>query len=193
LSDKERHINNRDRLCDLLLIGSLYRKDLGGMMKDITPDICDKYESQVTLLDLPLQNFGQRDAFWGQIVTVRCYHDNSKVRDILDQNGQGKVLVVDGHGSCQRALLGDQMALKAIKNGWEGVIVYGAVRDAIALSEMDLGVKALATCPFRTEKRDGGQVNVTLSLINQMVQPGDYIYADWNGILLSKNALAINA
>ncbi len=161
-------------------------------MKDITPDICDRYESQVTLLDLPLQNYGMRSDFWGQIVTVRCYHDNSKVRDVLSQNGKGKVLVVDGNGSRRKALMGDQVAMMAIDNGWEGVIIYGAVRDVVALSQMDLGIKALDACPFKTEKRGVGEVNVTLTMHNQMVQPGDYIYADWNGILLSKQALDLS-
>ncbi len=158
-------------------------------MKDITPDICDRYESQVTLLNLPLQNFGMRSAFWGQIVTVRCFHDNSKVRDVLSQNGKGKVLIVDGNGSTQKALMGDQVAMMAIDNEWEGVIIYGAVRDVVALSQMDLGVKALDACPFKTKKRGAGEVNVTLTMQNQMVQPGDYVYADWNGILLAQNEL----
>lgn len=161
-------------------------------MKDITPDICDRYESQVTLLDLPLQNYGMRSSFWGEIVTVRCYHDNSKVREVLSQNGKGKVLVVDGHGSRRKALMGDQVAMMAIDNGWEGVIIYGAVRDVVALSQMDLGIKALDACPFKTEKRGVGKVNVALTMHNQMVLPGDYIYANWNGILLSKHALDLS-
>ncbi|MGY2575776.1 putative 4-hydroxy-4-methyl-2-oxoglutarate aldolase [Vibrio sp. C8] len=161
-------------------------------MKDITPDICDRYESQVTLLDLPLQNYGMRSSFWGEIVTVRCYHDNSKVREVLSQNGKGKVLVVDGHGSRRKALMGDQVAMMAIDNGWEGVIIYGAIRDVVALSQMDLGIKALDACPFKTEKRGVGKVNVALTMLNQMVLPGDYIYADWNGILLSKQALDLS-
>ncbi len=118
-------------------------------------------------------------------MTVRCYHDNSKVKEILSQNGKGKVLVVDGHGSCQKALMGDQIAISAIENEWEGVIINGAVRDVVAMSQMDLGIKALGACPFKTEKRGAGDVNVTLSIHNQMIQPGDYIYADWNGVLLS--------
>lgn len=162
------------------------------MMRDITPDICDQYESQVTLLELPLQNFGMRSAFWGQIVTVRCYHDNSKVKEILSQNGKGKVLVVDGHGSCQKALMGDQIAISAIENEWEGVIINGAVRDVVAMSQMDLGIKALGACPFKTEKRGAGDVNVTLTIHNQMIQPGDYIYADWNGVLLSPVELTLS-
>ncbi len=89
-------------------------------MKDLTPDICDQYEDKVTLLELPLANFGRKSAFCGEIATVRCYHDNSKVRDMLQQNGEGKVLFVDGNGSCQRSLLGDNLAELAIKNGWQG-------------------------------------------------------------------------
>ncbi|EKO3581225.1 putative 4-hydroxy-4-methyl-2-oxoglutarate aldolase [Vibrio metschnikovii] len=160
-------------------------------MNDITPDLCDKYPSQVTLLNLPLQNFGMRSAFWGEIVTVRCYHDNSKVKEILRQPGKGKVLVVDGNGSCQKALMGDQVAIMAIENGWEGVIINGAIRDVVAMSQMDLGIKALGTSPFKTDKRGAGEVNVTLTLHNQMVQPGDYLYADWNGILLSEQSLTL--
>ncbi|PXA72578.1 putative 4-hydroxy-4-methyl-2-oxoglutarate aldolase [Vibrio sp. 11986-1-5] len=160
-------------------------------MNDITPDLCDKYPSEVTLLNLPLQNFGMRSAFWGEIVTVRCYHDNSKVRDVLSQPGKGKVLVVDGNGSCQKALMGDQIAILALENGWEGVIIYGAVRDVVAMSEMDLGIKALGTSPFKTDKRGAGEVNVTLTLHSQMVQPGDYLYADWNGVLLSEQLLTL--
>ncbi len=154
-------------------------------MKDITPDICDKHEDKVTSLDLPLHTFGNKSAFWGEIVTVRCYHDNSKVRETLSQDGKGKVLIVDGHGSCQKALLGDQLAILAIDNNWEGVIVYGAIRDAAAMAEMELGVKALGTSPFKTEKRGAGDTNVTLTIHNQMIQPGDYVYADWNGVLTS--------
>ncbi|KJY82175.1 ribonuclease activity regulator protein RraA [Vibrio galatheae] len=158
-------------------------------MKDITPDICDKHEDKVTLLELPLHSFGKKFAFFGEIVTVRCYHDNSKVREVLSQDGTGKVLVVDGHGSCQKALLGDQLAILAIDNQWEGVIVNGAIRDVGMMSEMDLGIKALGTCPFKTEKRGAGEVNVTLTIHNQMIQPGDFIYADWNGVLMSTECL----
>ncbi len=158
-------------------------------MIDITPDICDKFENQVTLVNLPLQNFGQKSAFWGEIVTVRCYHDNSKVRELLSQNGKGKVLVIDGNGSCHKALLGDQLAIMALENQWEGIIINGAVRDVAALAMMDIGVKALGACPFKTEKRGAGEVNVTLTMNNQMVQPGDYIYSDWNGILTSLTLL----
>ena len=158
-------------------------------MRDITPDICDQFEDQVSLLTLPLQNFGQRSAFYGEIVTVRCYHDNSKVREVLGEDGTGKVLIVDGNGSCQRALLGDQLAILVIENGREGIIVYGAIRDVAQISQMDIGVQALGTNPFKTEKRGIGEVNVTLTMQNQIVQPKHYVYADWNGVLISKQKL----
>lgn len=160
-------------------------------MKDITPDLCDKYEDDVTLLDLALHSFGKKDAFSGQIVTVRCYHDNSMVREALSDKGKGKVLVIDGHGSCQKSLLGDQLAELAIKNHWEGIIVNGAVRDVGALSGMKIGIQALGTCPFKTEKRGAGDINVTLTIHDQMIQPGDYIYADWNGVLMSNKELKV--
>lgn len=160
-------------------------------MKDITPDICDKYQDKVTLLNLQLQNYGQKAAFFGEIVTVRCYHDNSKVREVLSQNGKGKVLVVDGHGSCQKALLGDQLAILAIENEWEGIVVFGAIRDVAQMSQMELGIQALGTSPFKTEKRGAGEVNVTLTMQNQMVQPKHYLYADWNGVLIAKEALPL--
>ncbi len=161
-------------------------------MKDLLPDLCDQYESKLTLLDLPLHNFGQRAVFYGEIVTVRCFHDNSKVKEILKKNGKGKVLVVDGNGSSEQALMGDQVALSALKNQWEGVVIWGAIRDVGALSEMDIGIKAFASCPFKTEKSDIGETQVTLTIHGQMVQPGDYLYSDWNGIVISKDNLKIN-
>ncbi len=160
-------------------------------MKDITPDICDKYPDQVHMLDLPLQSYGQRVAFYGQIETVRCYLDNSKVRETLAKDGKGKVLVVDGNGVCHKALLGDQLAILAIENGWEGIIVFGAIRDSALLSQMDIGIQALGTNPFKTEKRNTGEVHVSVTLHDQIVQPGDYLYADWNGILMSRKLLPV--
>lgn len=164
----------------------------GMIMNDLTPDICDVYEDKVELLDFPLQNYGFRSAFFGRVETVRCFHDNSKVREMLSEDGKGKVLFVDGNGSCAKALLGDQLAILAIKNGWEGIVVYGAIRDVAAMSELDIGVKALASSPFKTEKRGVGETNVTLTIQRQMIHPGDYIYADWNGTLISHQELDLS-
>ena len=160
-------------------------------MNDILPGICDKYGEQVVLLDLPLQNFGQRFSFFGEVVTVRCFQDTSKVLEVLQQNGKGKVLLVDGNGSCERALFGTQLAVMAVENGWEGVIIYGALRDVATLSEIDLGIKALSACPFRTVRHDSGEINVVLTMNRQTVLPGDYVYSDWNGTLISHEKLDI--
>ncbi|NAX48365.1 putative 4-hydroxy-4-methyl-2-oxoglutarate aldolase [Photobacterium halotolerans] len=161
-------------------------------MKDLLPDLCDHYEDEVRWLPLAHRDFGGKSVFYGEVVTLRCFEDNSLVRDILNEDGTGKVLVIDGHGSLNKALLGDRLALLAIKNKWEGIVVNGAVRDVVALSEMALGVKAIAVCPFKTEKRQTGDRNVTLTVAHTLVYPGDILYADPNGILLSKEPLDLS-
>ncbi|UTM56819.1 putative 4-hydroxy-4-methyl-2-oxoglutarate aldolase [Photobacterium sp. CCB-ST2H9] len=161
-------------------------------MKDLLPDLCDHYEQDVRWLPLQHRDFGGKPVFYGEVVTLRCFEDNSLVREILNEDGTGKVLVVDGHGSLTRALLGDQLAALAVQNNWEGIVVNGAVRDVVALSEMELGVKAIAACPFKTEKRQTGDRNVTLTVAHTLVYPGDILYADPNGILLSKELLDLS-
>ncbi|MBB1312918.1 MULTISPECIES: putative 4-hydroxy-4-methyl-2-oxoglutarate aldolase [Aliivibrio] len=156
---------------------------------DLLPDICDQFEDSVQLIDVEFKDFGGRACFYGEIVTVRCYQDNSLVREVLQQNGKGKVLFIDGNGSCQKALLGDQVALLAVNNQWEGVIVYGAIRDVGEIRTMPLGVKALGTSPFKTEKRGAGEQQVSITVNTQVIPPGDYIYADLNGVLISKELL----
>ena len=156
---------------------------------DLLPDICDQFEDRVQLIDVEFKDFGGRACFYGEIATVRCYQDNSLVREVLQQNGKGKVLFIDGNGSCQKALLGDQVALLAVNNQWEGVIVYGAIRDVGEIRTMPLGVKALGTSPFKTEKRGAGEQQVSITVNTQVIPPGDYIYADLNGVLISKELL----
>lgn len=156
---------------------------------DLLPDICDQFENEVQLIDVEFNNYGGKVCFYGEIVTVRCYQDNSLVRDVLQTNGKGKVLVIDGNGSCQKALLGDQVATLAVDNQWEGVVVYGAVRDVGAIQNMPLGLKALGTSPFKTEKRGAGEQQVSVTINTQIISPGDYIYADLNGVLMSKELL----
>ncbi len=163
------------------------------IMKDLLPDLCDHYEQAIHFLPLTCNDYGGKPIFYGQCVTLRCFEDNSLVRDILSQDGTGKVLLIDGHGSCRRALLGDQLALLAIKNHWQGIIVNGAVRDVGTLATLELGVKAIGACPIKTIKRQMGELNVTLNINEDLVYPGDYIYADLNGIILSKTELDLSA
>lgn len=157
-------------------------------MQYVTPDLCDAYPD-VLVVDPIFSNFGARDSFGGQIVTVKCFEDNSKVKELVDQDGTGKVMVVDGGGSLRRALLGDMLAEKAAKNGWEGIIVYGCVRDVDVLAQTDLGIQALASHPMKTDKRGLGDVNVPVTFCGVTFKPDEYVYADNNGIIVSPDAL----
>jgi regulator of ribonuclease activity A len=154
-----------------------------------TPDLCDAYPEQVRVLTPMLRNFGGRQAFSGQIVTVKCFEDNSLVKDQAAQPGTGKVLVVDGGGSLRKALLGDMIAASAVKNGWEGLIIYGCVRDVDAIAALPLGVQALAAIPLKTEKRGIGDLNVPVTFGGITFVPGEYIYADNNGVIVAAQPL----
>ena len=157
-----------------------------------TPDLCDAYPEQVSVLAPMLRNFGGRSAFCGEIVTVKCFEDNSKVKEQAALPGEGKVLVVDGGGSLRRALLGDQIAANAARNGWEGMIFHGCVRDVDALSLLALGVQAMAAIPLKTEKRGLGDVNAQVSFGGVDFVPGEFVYADNNGVIVSPQALFLS-
>ncbi|TEL40700.1 ribonuclease E activity regulator RraA [Pseudomonas aeruginosa] len=125
-------------------------------MHYVTPDLCDAYPELVQVVEPMFSNFGGRDSFGGEIVTIKCFEDNSLVKEQVDKDGKGKVLVVDGGGSLRRALLGDMLAEKAAKNGWEGIVVYGCIRDVDVIAQTDLGVQALASHPLKTANRQVG-------------------------------------
>ncbi|OUS13863.1 ribonuclease activity regulator protein RraA [Gammaproteobacteria bacterium 53_120_T64] len=158
-------------------------------MTDLTPDLCDDNPELVRVLEPMLSNFGGREAFFGEIVTVKCFEDNSLVKENLATPGHGRVLVVDGGGSLRRALLGDMIAENALANGWEGVIVYGCIRDVSTIAELDLGVQALSAIPLKTQKRGIGDFNIPVTFGGVTFNPGDYIYADSNGVVVSEEAL----
>ncbi|HDY99524.1 MAG TPA: putative 4-hydroxy-4-methyl-2-oxoglutarate aldolase [Pseudomonas sabulinigri] len=157
-------------------------------MHYVTPDLCDAYPD-VDVVEPIFSNFGGHDSFGGEIVTVKCHEDNSIVKEQVDNDGTGKVMVVDGGGSFRRALLGDMLAEKAAKNGWEGIIVYGCVRDVDVLAQTPLGIQALASHPMKTDKRGIGDLNVVVSFAGVTFRPGEYVYADNNGIIVSPKAL----
>ncbi|MBL4609064.1 ribonuclease E activity regulator RraA [Halopseudomonas sp.] len=161
-------------------------------MHYVTPDLCDAYPD-VLVLEPMFSNFGGHDSFGGQIVTVKCFEDNSVVKEQVDLDGRGKVMVVDGGGSMRRALLGDMLAEKAAKNGWEGIIVYGCVRDVDVLAQTPLGIQALASHPMKTDKRGIGDLNVAVTFAGVTFRPGEYVYADNNGIIVSPEALQMPA
>ncbi|AHK15947.1 MULTISPECIES: ribonuclease E activity regulator RraA [Thalassolituus] len=157
----------------------------------LTPDLCDEYPDLVQVVEPMFNNYGLHESFGGEIVTVKCFEDNSKVKELVDTDGKGKVMVVDGGGSMRHALLGDMLAEKAAKNGWEGLIIYGCIRDVDAIMETELGVQALGTNPLKTDKRGLGDVNVTVKFGGVEFVPGQFVYADNNGVIVSPKALSM--
>lgn len=158
-------------------------------MRISTPDLCDENPELVRVCEPMFANFGGREAFGGEIVTIKCHEDNSLVKENAGKPGKGKVMVVDGGGSLRRALLGDMIAADAVKNGWEGLVIYGCVRDVDELAELDLGVQALAATPLKTDKRGIGDLNVAVTFGGITFVPGEYVYADNNGVIVSAKPL----
>lgn len=152
-------------------------------------DLCDAHEDKVQVAESIFRNFGGRQVFGGQIVTISCHEDNSLVRDAVASPGESRVLIVDGGGSLQRSLLGDQLATKAQVNGWQGIVVHGAIRDVEVIATIDIGVKALNVIPLKTEKRGLGDRDVPVRFAGVTFTPGDWVYADPNGIIVSADAL----
>lgn len=154
-----------------------------------TPDLCDENPELVRVVEPMFANFGGKDAFGGEIVTIKCHEDNSLVKENAGKPGNGKVMVVDGGGSMRRALLGDMIAENAVKNGWEGLVIFGCVRDVDALAELNLGVQALGCIPLKTDKRGIGDLNVPVCFGGVDFIPGEYVYADNNGVVVSSQPL----
>ncbi|ABE55308.1 Protein of unknown function 1935 [Shewanella denitrificans OS217] len=162
----------------------------GPEVDDLLPDLFDSYADKLQLVNETWCNYGGRTIFAGEVVTVSCFEDNSKVKAQLALPGVGKVLVVHGQGSFAKALLGDMIAKSALDNGWEGIVIYGCIRDAGAIAKMPIGVKALGVTPIKTQKRDLGELNVTLEIGQVSIKPGMMLYADLNGIAISESVLS---
>ncbi len=156
-----------------------------------TPDLCDANPDKVRVLDSIFRGFGGQASFSGRAVTIKCFEDNSLVKQLVDTQGDGRVIVMDGGGSLRRAILGDMLAEKAMKNGWAGFIINGCIRDCVEIAAMAIGVKALNTHPMKTEKRGLGDMNVPVTIAGQTIKPGDWVYADRNGVLISESELAL--
>ena len=151
----------------------------------LTTDLCDAHEAAVRAVEPMFSSFGGRDAFHGQIATLKLFEDNSLVRVALESPGEGRVLVIDGGGSLRRALLGDQLAALAVQNRWAGIIVYGCIRDSRAIGEMDIGVFAIDTHPMKTVKRNAGEADIPVSFGGVTFIPGEWLYADDDGVIVS--------
>ena len=156
-------------------------------------DLCDKYGDSVSYCEsFPFKHFSKKTRFSGQIVTVKCFEDNSRVKELLATPGDGKVLVVDGQGSHRRALMGDLIAESAIKNHWSGVIINGAIRDSVAIRPLEvLGVCALGTNPRKSDRKGAGTTGEVVHFCGIDFKPGDYVYVDDDGIIVSNGSLQL--
>lgn len=165
------------------------------MVDFITCDLLDEHEQcdiQVInphLNGFEFKHYGGTTRFAGQAVTVKCFEDNSCVKSLLATDGAGKVLIVDGGASMKCALMGDMIAESAVEHGWQGVIIYGCVRDVERLAELPLGVMALSSTPRKSVRRGVGDTQIDLQIGDVLIKPNAYIYADRNGILVSATSL----
>lgn len=160
-------------------------------MSFVTCDICDANEGKVRVMQgLHWRSFGGRDSFAGQAVTVKCFEDNSRVKEILNSDGAGKLLVVDGGGSLRMALMGDMIAESAVQHGWSGVLIHGACRDVDALAKLDIGVLALGCVPLKSVRRGEGQQDIPVTFGGVTICPGDYVYIDNNGVVVAAEPLS---
>lgn len=160
-------------------------------MLDLLPDLCDQYPESVNVFECQFQHYGQQAMFYGRAVTVKCFEDNSVVKKLVNTQGNGKVIVVDGGGSTRRALLGDMLAEAAVKNGWAGLVINGYIRDVATINALNIGVKALGTTPIKTDKRDIGDLNIPIRFSGVDINEGDWVYADLNGVLVSQVELSL--
>lgn len=163
-------------------------------MENQTADLCDLHEAEVRAGTLRIvapmfRSYGKRQAFAGPIATLKVFEDNSLVRGMLEAPGDGRVLVIDGGGSLRCALVGDQLAQLGQRNGWAGIVVYGCIRDSKAIAEMDIGLFAIGTHPLKSIKKGAGDVGIPLSFGGTTFNPGDHLYADADGVLVSSAQL----
>jgi regulator of ribonuclease activity A len=154
-----------------------------------TADLCDAHEGAIQICEPLFRGFGGRQRFAGKITTIKCFEDNSLVREAVAEPGAGRVLVVDAGGSTRCAMLGDLLAAKAVSNSWEGVLMYGLIRDSAEIADMDLGVQALGTIPLKSVKKGAGERDVAVRFGGVAFVPGQYLYADEDGIVCSQTVL----
>ena len=154
-----------------------------------TADLWDAHSESLICVDPIFNHFGNKKMFSGQITTLKLFEDNSLVRKQLESDGRGKVLVIDGGASLRCALVGDQLATLAIQNNWNGIIIHGCIRDSHLINLMDIGIRALNTCPVKSIKRNIGEIDIPVKFGGVTFILQDYIYVDLDGILVSKRNL----
>lgn len=154
-----------------------------------TTDLCDANEGKVRAVAPMFRSFGGKTRFAGPIRTLKVFEDNSLVRSTLESPGNGSVLVIDGGGSMRCAMVGDQLALLGVKNGWAGIVVYGCIRDSGPIAGMDIGVFALGTHPMKSVKKGAGDVDIAVTFGCVTFVAGQWLYADEDGVIVSEASL----
>lgn len=158
-------------------------------MRIDTSELCDIYLDQVDVVEPIFSSFGGVSTFFGKVTTVKCFENNGLIAEVLEEDGTGRVLLVDGGGAVRRALIDAELAQLAADNGWEGIIVYGAVRQISQLENIDIGIQALAPIPVGADRNSIGEIDVPVNFAGVSFLPEDYVYADLTGIILSPELL----
>ncbi len=154
-----------------------------------TADLCDTHDKAVRVVAPMFNSYGGKTAFCGPITTLKLFEDNTLVRSTLETPGNGRVLVVDGSGSMRCAMVGDQLGVLAVNNGWAGIVVYGCIRDSKAMGTMDVGVFAVGTHPRKSVKKGVGDADIPVTFGGVTFTPGEYLYADEDGVIVSEISL----
>ncbi len=151
-----------------------------------TADLCDAEGEAVLVLPVSFNDYGGRSDFAGPAVTLRTLDDNSLLKSLVTTSGEGKVIVVDGGGSLRTALLGGNLAADAARNGWAGIVINGCVRDLHEICVEDIGIKAIGTCPRKSVKHDRGELNAEIAIGGIVIQTGNWIIADSDGVVVAR-------
>ena len=154
-----------------------------------TSELCDLYAEQVDVVEPIFSSFGGVSHFYGKVTTVKCFESNGLIAEVLEENGEGRVLVIDGGGAVRRGLIDAELAQLAVDNAWEGINVYGAVRQIQQLENLDIGIHALAPIPVSADESSAGESDIPVNFGGVTFFPEDYIYADLTGIILSQEPL----
>ncbi|MDA9558172.1 ribonuclease E activity regulator RraA [Vibrio sp.] len=157
-----------------------------------TSALCDIYGDQIDVVEPIFSNYGGRSTFSGKLTTVKCFEDCGIIREVLEHDGLGRVLLIDGGGSLRRALIDVDTASIAVENNWEGIVVYGAVREVDELDELDLGIQAMGSIPVGASEDSIGNIDIPVNFASVTFMPEDYLYADNTGVILSQELLDLD-
>ena len=159
-------------------------------MDILTADLVDAHETEVMSCTVQFRSYGGRERFCGPVRTLKTMEDNLLIRQLLSQEGYGSILVVDGAGSLRSALVGDLIAQRAQDQGWAGLVIWGAVRDVVALSALSIGIKAVGSNPRKSTKSGSGEVDVPVYFGDVQFRPGQWLYSDEDGLIVANQKLA---